>query len=81
MLDGNSPVKFVDNLTDSIFSHPADAPKWRIDHILPNTNMQPELIKNSLEVKYFFDKETQRKLADHLPLVAEFVTKDVTSKK
>jgi endonuclease/exonuclease/phosphatase family metal-dependent hydrolase len=79
MLDGNSPAKFVDNLTDSIFSHPADNPKWRIDHILPNTNMQPELVKNSLEVTYYFDKETQRKLADHLPLVAEFVTKDVKS--
>jgi endonuclease/exonuclease/phosphatase family metal-dependent hydrolase len=77
MLDGNSSAKFVDNFTDSIFSHPADAPKWRIDHILPNTNMQPELIQNSLQVQYFFDKETQRKLADHLPLVAEFVTKDL----
>ena len=76
MLDGNSSAKFVDNFTDSIFSHPADNPKWRIDHILPNTHMQPELVKNSLQVKYYFDKETQRKLADHLPLIAEFITKD-----
>ena len=76
LLGESSTPKFVDNLNDSIFSHPADAPKWRIDHILPNTNMQTELIPNSLQVKYFFDKETQRKLADHLPLVAEFVTKD-----
>ena len=79
MLDGGSKAKFVDNLTDSIFSHPSDAPKWRIDHILPNTNMQAELIENSLQVKYYFDKETQRKLADHLPLVAEFVTKNKNS--
>jgi endonuclease/exonuclease/phosphatase family metal-dependent hydrolase len=77
LLGDASQAKFVNNLTDSIFSHPADAPKWRIDHILPNTNMQFELIENSLQVKYYFDKETQRKLADHLPLVAEFVTKEM----
>lgn len=77
LLSEESSVPFVNNLTDSIFSHPADAPKWRIDHILPNKNMQAELIPNSLQVKYFFDKETQRKLADHLPLVAEFVTKNM----
>lgn len=77
MLDGNSPVKFVDNLPDSVFSHPADEPIWRIDHILPNQNMQKELLKNSLQVKYYFDKETQRELADHLPMIARFVTKDL----
>ena len=76
MLDGNSPVKFIDNLEDSIFSHPADSPRWRIDHILPNQNMQPELLVNTLNVTYLFDKETQRKLADHLPVVASFSTKD-----
>ncbi len=69
-------VRFVDNLDEKTFSHPADAPKWRIDHILPNKNMQPELVEGSLAVKYYFDKGIQRKLADHLPLVAEFVTKD-----
>lgn len=77
LLDDSSPARFVDNLTNSIFSHPADAPKWRIDHMLPNTNMQYELIENSMQVNYYFDKETQRKLADHLPLVAEFVTRNV----
>jgi len=77
MLDGNSHVKFVDNLPENIYSHPAHQPKWRIDHILPNINMQPELVKNSMEVRYYFDKETQDSLADHLPLVAKFVTKDL----
>jgi endonuclease/exonuclease/phosphatase family metal-dependent hydrolase len=76
MLDGNSSAQFVDNLPQEVFSHPAKVPKWRIDHVLPNTNMQPELVKNSLKVKYYFDKEVQDNLADHLPLVAEFVTKD-----
>jgi endonuclease/exonuclease/phosphatase family metal-dependent hydrolase len=80
MLDGNSPVKFIDNLPDNAFTHPADAPKWRIDYILPNQNMQAELVENSLEIKYFFDKEKQRKLADHLPLVAKFVTRDLVVK-
>ncbi|MEM7105495.1 MAG: endonuclease/exonuclease/phosphatase family protein [Bacteroidota bacterium] len=80
MLDGNSPARFVDNLDDHIFTHPADSLKWRIDYILPNYNMQAELVEHSLQVKYFFDMETQNKLADHLPLVAEFVTKDIVVK-
>jgi hypothetical protein len=42
--------------------------------------MQAELVENSLEIKYFFDKEKQRKLADHLPLVAKFVTRDLVVK-
>lgn len=75
MLDGGSPVQFIDNLPDSVFTHPADNPRWRIDHILPNKNMQPELVPNSLQVKYFFDAETQNKLADHLPMVAKFLVK------
>ena len=76
LLDGGSAVQFVDNFEPEVYSHPADAPKWRIDHILPNTKMQPELVPASLEVRYFFDLETQNKLADHLPLMAKFVTQD-----
>ncbi|MEM7108024.1 MAG: endonuclease/exonuclease/phosphatase family protein [Bacteroidota bacterium] len=79
MLDGNSPVKFIDNLEDSIFSHPADSPRWRIDHILPNQNMQPELLESTLNVVYFFEQDTQHKLADHLPLMASFITVDQKS--
>ncbi len=77
MLNGDSPAQFIDNLPENVFSHPAKAPKWRIDHILPNTNMQPELVENSMQVKYYFDKETQDNLADHLPLVAKFLTTDL----
>ncbi len=77
LLDGNSTVTFLDNLPDSVFSHPADDPKWRIDHILPNTNMQAELVEGSLQVNYFFEVETQRSLADHLPLTVQFITNDL----
>ena len=76
LLDGDSPVQFVDNLSADAFSHPADDPKWRIDHLLPNEAMQKELINGSLEVKYYFEKDVQRSLSDHLPLVANFLTTD-----
>lgn len=76
LVGDTASVKFVDNLPQEVFSHPADAPRWRIDHILPHTNMQKELIDNSLEVKYFFEAQKQRQLADHLPLLAKFVTID-----
>lgn len=74
MKTGKGGARFVDNLPKEVFSHPAEAPKWRIDHILPNANMQNELVE--VQVVYFFDKATQRKLADHLPLVATFVTRE-----
>lgn len=76
MLEGGSASKFVCNLPKEVFSHPAEAPRWRIDYMLPNENMQPELLKGSLQVKYFFDKEKQAQLADHLPLVADFATRE-----
>jgi len=74
ILDGGSPVKFVDNLGADVFSHPADAPQRKIDHILPNQAMQAELVPGSMEVVYFFDPLKQRRAADHLPLVASFLT-------
>ena len=76
LLDDNSRVKFVNNAQPNDFSHPADEPKRRIDHILPNTNMQKELVPNSLKVNYYFDRQKQRQLSDHLPLTVRFITRD-----
>ncbi|MEO1433902.1 MAG: endonuclease/exonuclease/phosphatase family protein [Bacteroidota bacterium] len=81
MLKGGSRAQFIDNLNPSDFTHPADTPRWRIDHILPNDNMQTELIPGSIAVKYFFDTLTQYQLADHLPMVAEFITQDFIPKQ
>jgi endonuclease/exonuclease/phosphatase family metal-dependent hydrolase len=77
LTNNNSPTQFIDNLPKEVYSHPAKAPKWRIDHILPNTNMQAEYIQESMEVRYFFDKSVQDSLSDHLPVMAKFLTKDL----
>jgi len=72
----DTPALFVDNLPETTYSHPAKAPKWRIDHVLPNVNMQAEYVQESMEVRYFFDKTVQDNLSDHLPVMAKFLTKD-----
>ncbi len=80
LLDGGSPVTFVDNLADNVHTHPAGKPERRLDYILPNVNMQHELIAGSLQPVYFFDPATQESIADHLPLMAAFLTRDVKGK-
>jgi endonuclease/exonuclease/phosphatase family metal-dependent hydrolase len=77
MKDGNSTAKFIDFFDDNTLTHPADNPNKRIDYILPNTQMSKEMVKGSLKVNYFFEKNVQRQLSDHLPLTAEFISKDV----
>ena len=76
LIDGGSPVTFTDPLPADMFSHPADSVFWRIDHVLPNENMLPELVSGSAKVEYFFSPDSMRKISDHLPLVAEFKVTD-----
>ena len=73
-LQGESPPNFVDPLagTDA-FSHPSDSAYRRIDHILPNRNMEDELVPNSTSIAQPMPKEQMIKISDHLPLKAKFV--------
>ena len=67
--------QLIDPIPASVYSHPADEVKRRLDYILPNANMQSELL--SAEVKYFFTPQKMRTISDHLPVMAVFKNKDV----
>jgi len=76
-LGTGTQVEFIDPLAGTgVFSHPADSAFWRIDHILPNSQMIKEIIPGSVQVLYPFSKDTMAAIADHLPLIAKFITKE-----
>lgn len=72
-----SSLQFMDPLAGSgVFSHPADSVFWRIDHILPDVAMLPELVNGSVQPFTPFSPDSMAAIADHLPMVAKFVLKD-----
>jgi endonuclease/exonuclease/phosphatase family metal-dependent hydrolase len=74
---GDEKPHFFDPLEGSgAFSHPSDSLFWRIDHILPNRQMEPELIPGSVKVAEPLDREQMIRISDHLPIIARFVTTD-----
>ncbi|MDX1639334.1 MAG: endonuclease/exonuclease/phosphatase family protein [Balneolaceae bacterium] len=77
LLGKNSELAFADPLAGTgEFSHPSDSLFWRIDHILPNTHMKPELVSSSVTVARPLSEADMIAISDHLPVVAEFVTID-----
>ena len=77
-LGAGTTVKFIDPLAGSdVFSHPADSAFWRIDHMLPNTNMAPEIIGDTVLVNYFFSPDSMEIAADHLPLSVQIIPRDL----
>ncbi|NBC04195.1 MAG: endonuclease/exonuclease/phosphatase family protein [Bacteroidetes bacterium] len=74
---GDQPPHFFDPLERSgAFSHPSDSLFWRIDHILPNRQMGPELAPGTVQVAEPLNREQMIRISDHLPIVARFVTTD-----
>lgn len=67
---------FIDPIDTSINSHPADAPRWRLDYMLVNKNMATEIIDNSVEVANLFPADTMRIISDHLPVTGSFLRRD-----
>jgi endonuclease/exonuclease/phosphatase family metal-dependent hydrolase len=76
LLKGNKRTPFIDPLAGTkVFSHPAEKPFWRIDHIVPNKNMQKYLVPNGVKVAEGLDIKTLQEVSDHLPVVAKFVVR------
>ena len=76
LLKGKRGLRFIDPLSSDVNSHPSREPNRRLDYIVPNTNMYKELVIGSAKVEFILDKKEMIKLSDHLPLIAEFFTKD-----
>lgn len=76
LLNGDKKIQLIDPLANTgIFSHPAEKPSWRIDHILPNKNMMKYLAPNGVKVAEGLDMKTLQEISDHLPVVGKFLIK------
>lgn len=76
LLKGDKKATFIDPLAGTnVFSHPSEKPRWRIDHIITNKNMQKYLIPNGVKVAEDLDIKTLQQISDHLPVVAKFALK------
>ncbi|MCB2154427.1 endonuclease/exonuclease/phosphatase family protein [bacterium] len=74
--DGDG-VQFVDPLgPEGAPTAPTANPRRRIDCILMNTNMAPELLEGSLGVAMPLSQEEMAIVSDHLPVSAEFRLND-----
>lgn len=75
-LKGPEAPQYLDLLEGKpVFSHPADTPARRIDHILMNKAMEKSVVPGS--VKPFVPKPgaEMRGLSDHLPMRAQFLVR------
>ena len=70
----NTGIRFIDQMKDEVFTHPASEPVRRLDYAIYNGNMAPEILPNSVKALSYFAPEKQDALADHLPVVIEFYT-------
>ncbi|MEM1116735.1 MAG: endonuclease/exonuclease/phosphatase family protein [Bacteroidota bacterium] len=69
------PVRLGDPLpADGAFSHPADDPQRRLDHVLVSAGAAPEMVAGSAAVVVPIP-EAER-LSDHLPVVVDLVARE-----
>ncbi|MEQ9309307.1 MAG: endonuclease/exonuclease/phosphatase family protein [Balneolaceae bacterium] len=77
LLGDSTELRFIDPLAGTkIYSHPADSAFWRIDHIIPNEFMLPEIIPNSVQVLTPFSPDSMAFIADHLPMVVDIIANE-----
>lgn len=78
ILIDNNKLKnnFIDPIDTAINSHPANAPRWRLDYMLVNENMYPEMINNTVKVDDFYPADSMRIISDHLPITGSFLRRD-----
>jgi endonuclease/exonuclease/phosphatase family metal-dependent hydrolase len=71
------PLRLTDPLSPTgDFTHPADDPARRLDYLLPNVYMRPELVPGSVQIFSPLPPDAQREASDHLPVRATFLTRD-----
>jgi endonuclease/exonuclease/phosphatase family metal-dependent hydrolase len=76
ILVGKKNEQFIDPIAnDAIFSHPADKPSRRIDHILLNPELKKSQVPNSAQIVNSLGGEKMRSISDHLPVMMQFMVK------
>lgn len=77
LLGNNDRPEFIDPLAGSgTFTHPSDSLFWRIDHLLPNRAMQPELVPGSVTAARPLPMDQMIMISDHLPVTAVFTPRE-----
>ncbi len=66
-------LAFQDPLAPEVNTHPADAPKKRLDYILYNANLKGQVWEGNCQVFSPFDHTEMRRISDHLPVVMDMV--------
>jgi endonuclease/exonuclease/phosphatase family metal-dependent hydrolase len=68
------PVAFVNPSADrQHLTHPAPDPTRQLDYLLPSRSMLPRLVPGSVQVAAPLPLDAMARVADHLPVVADFV--------
>ncbi len=68
---------FIDPLAADtlVYSHPAEKPQRRLDHIFMNKSMQKSLVPGSVHPFQPYSGEMMRTESDHLPMRAKFIVR------
>lgn len=76
MQEGNKKSRLIDPLAGTeVYSHPAKAPRWRIDHVLYNQNLKSRIVPGSTGPVYLLSREEMEKLSDHLPVITKILVR------
>ncbi|MFU8813510.1 MAG: endonuclease/exonuclease/phosphatase family protein [Balneolaceae bacterium] len=76
LLGGETGLRFVDPLAGApSYTHTSNNPTRQLDHLIPNDRMAADMVPGSAHIPMPFDAETMRLISDHLPVVADFVTR------
>ncbi len=74
LLSGNKRSGLIDPLAGTrVYSHPANNPRWRIDHMIFNRNLAPHIVKGSTGPVYVLARPEMEILSDHLPVMTRLV--------
>ncbi len=74
LLAGNKRSRLIDPLAGTtVYSHPAKEPRWRIDHIIFNKQLQSRIVPGSTGPVYLLSKEEMEQLSDHLPVMTRIL--------
>jgi endonuclease/exonuclease/phosphatase family metal-dependent hydrolase len=73
-LGDSTQLRFLDPLAGTdVFTHPADSVFWRIDHIIPNEYLMPEIVEQRVQVFTPFSPDSMDFIADHLPMIVDII--------
>ncbi|MCH8554395.1 MAG: endonuclease/exonuclease/phosphatase family protein [Schleiferiaceae bacterium] len=72
---GKKRTRLIDGIAPDVCSHPADAPRWRLDYMLYNKEIAKRKNLSDSSVEVPLPNEQMRVISDHLPLRLQLYVK------